>query len=700
YSTTNAAIVVPKPGSNTIYYIFTADAIEHANAFGYNFSEVDMTLNGGLGDITVNKNVLLYAPCTEKLTATRAANGIDVWVITKDWGNNQWRVFKVDCNGVNTNPVVSNAGASHDEVIMGYRAGASGGARVSPDGRLLAGTRPAARAWELFHFDNATGIISDALSFNASFVYGVEFSPNSKLIYLNSTSNNSNISQFDISVYNAAVIQASEIAVGSPILASGALQLGPDNKIYCAKAFSIGSSSLGVINAPDARGLACNYNDTQIDLLHGVSQYGLPAFMADLVVNPRTDFTYMADNVHCGTMNFTGSSRLNSPLGWQWDFGDGTTAAGQSVSHQFTPGDTVLVRLTVNATTICGGTITSTKKVVIPGPKPTGGFNNNGNCLHTPIAFTDTSAIARGSINSWYWDFGDGSSSLLQNPVHSYRAGGNYLVKQVVSSATGCPADTIKKNILVESGPVIDFTFGNTCIGRETRFTNRSSNQFGPIVSWKWDFGNGDSSAAFEPVATYTRYGNYTVSLLASTQNGCMTTGTKTVTIAPVVVNAGNDTTAAPGQPLQLQATGAVSYTWSPGTGLDNPFSDHPLAHPPADIVYHLTGITAQGCTGYDSLQVKVYKGPAVYVPNAFTPNGDGTNEVLRPIVPGIQKLDYFSVYNRAGRLVFSSSTPGKGWDGTLNGIPQPPGTYVWIIQMHDYLGQAQRQKGVVILLR
>jgi len=98
---------------------------------------------------------------------------------------------------------------------------------------------------------------------------------------------------------------------------------------------------------------------------------------------------------------------------------------------------------------------------------------------------------------------------------------------------------------------------------------------------------------------------------------------------------------------------------------------------------------------------VKIFKtNPQIFVPTGFTPNGDGANEVLRPIVPGIQKLDYFSVYNRAGRLVFSTSTPGKGWDGTLNGIPQPPGTYVWIIQMHDYLGQAQRQKGVVILLR
>ena len=536
-STTNSAIVVPKPGSNTIYYIFTADAIEHGNVFGYNYSEVNMTLNGGLGDITANKNVLLYAPCTEKLTATRAANGIDAWVITKNWGNNEWRVFKVDCNGVHTNPVISNAGAIHDELFMGFHGGASGGAKMSPDGSFLANTRPYTRTWELFHFDNSTGIISNALSFNANYPYGVEFSPNSKLVYLNNTSNNSNISQFDLSVYNAAVIQASEITVGSPIPIAGALQLGPDNKIYCANTFSIGHSFLAVINAPDVRGPSCNYADAQVDLAPGVSSYGLPAFMADLLVHPRTDFSYAHDNSNCTALHFTGSSTLSGPLSWQWDFGDGARGSGQHILHTYAPGDTVLVRLTVTTSSVCGGMVTTAKKIIIPA-------------------------------------------------------------------------------------------------------------------------------------------------------------------MSGAAVNAGRDTTVAIGQPLQLEATGAASYTWSPATGLDNPFSDRPVARPGTDMTYYLTGTTPEGCTGFDTLHIKVYKGPAIYVPNAFTPNGDGANDILLPIVPGIKKLDYFSVYNRAGQRVFNTTTPGKGWDGRLNGIPQPPGAYAWVLQLQDYLGNTQRQKGVSILLR
>lgn len=611
-SAANSAIIVPKPGSPAIYYIFTADAIENNNASGYNFSELDMTLDGGLGDITANKNILLYAPSTEKLTATRHANGIDVWVITKDWGNNTWRVFKVDCNGVHTNPVISNAGAVHDELFMGLHVGSSGLIKVSPDGTLLSSTRPNANTWELFHFDNATGIISDALSFATPSVYGAEFSSDSKLLYIGSISGINNIDQYDVSVYNKAAIQASAIPIGVALASSGALQMGPDNKIYCARSHS---RKLGVINAPGVRGPGCNYADMQVDVQQAFVFYGLPAFISDLVINPRADFSYAPANNRCATVNFTGSTRLSGPLTWQWDFGDGTTGAGQTTTHTYASGDSVWVKLTLTATGICGGSITSTKKIPVPSQQAIADFSNTPPCLNTQITFTDASSVD--NISSWSWDFGDGTNSRLPNPVHRFTATGTYHIKYGVISATGCTAHT-----------------------------------------------------------------------------------TKDITIVQVNVRAGHDTIVAIGQALQLQAGGAAAYTWSPATWLDDPLSAGPVARPGNDIVYYLRGITTEGCIGYDSLHIKVYKGPAIYVPTAFSPNGDAANDLLRPIVPGIKKLDYFSVYNRAGQLMFSTATPGKGWDGRFNGMPQPPGAYAWIIQVQDYLGHTQRQKGMVMLLR
>jgi gliding motility-associated-like protein len=91
---------------------------------------------------------------------------------------------------------------------------------------------------------------------------------------------------------------------------------------------------------------------------------------------------------------------------------------------------------------------------------------------------------------------------------------------------------------------------------------------------------------------------------------------------------------------------------------------------------------------------------PKVFVPSAFTPNGDGRNDQLRPIAVGITHIDYFRVYNRWGELVFSTTTNGKGWDGTVNGKPQQTNTYAWIVQAIDYTGKTFFQKGTVTLIR
>jgi len=117
--------------------------------------------------------------------------------------------------------------------------------------------------------------------------------------------------------------------------------------------------------------------------------------------------------------------------------------------------------------------------------------------------------------------------------------------------------------------------------------------------------------------------------------------------------------------------------------------------------VYTVTASTAAGCTGTaTSVIIKVYKGPDIYVPSAFTPNGDGKNEVFRGIPVGIKKLNYFRVYNRAGRLLFSTSELNKGWDGTYLGVPQPPDVYTWVVQGLNKDDKPVSRKGTVALIR
>ena len=177
------------------------------------------------------------------------------------------------------------------------------------------------------------------------------------------------------------------------------------------------------------------------------------------------------------------------------------------------------------------------------------------------------------------------------------------------------------------------------------------------------------------------------------------------VTVAPkVIANAGRDTVALPGQPLQLEATGGQNYLWTPEIFLSNINIPNPIATLDANIdsiKYKVKVLDANGCFSEDEIVIRVYKtGPDIFVPSAFTPNGDGKNDVLKPYTVGISKLSYFNVYNRWGQLVFTTTELGKGWDGLFNGAPQPANAYVFSTEGTDYTGKTVYRKGTTELIR
>lgn len=161
------------------------------------------------------------------------------------------------------------------------------------------------------------------------------------------------------------------------------------------------------------------------------------------------------------------------------------------------------------------------------------------------------------------------------------------------------------------------------------------------------------------------------------------------------------DTAIVKGQILQLQGSGGRDYVWSPSTALSDNLIANPVSTTTNNINYSLKVTSVGGCTGYDTISVKVYNViPDIYVPSAFTPNADGTNDIFKPILIGIKEFFFFRVYNRWGQLVFSTTTPGKGWDGMLNGKKQEAGAYVWSAKAVDYLGKTLDRKGSVVLIR
>jgi len=174
--------------------------------------------------------------------------------------------------------------------------------------------------------------------------------------------------------------------------------------------------------------------------------------------------------------------------------------------------------------------------------------------------------------------------------------------------------------------------------------------------------------------------------------------------VPPIKAFAGNDTTIVIGQPLQLNATGGVIYTWAPVTGLSNPNIANPIALFNAgvdSITYKVQVESVEHCIGYDDVTVHIFQTlPEIFVPTAFSPNGDGTNDVLRPIVAGMKQFNFFRVYNRWGNMLFSSGNPAQGWDGTFGGTKQQSGTYVYVAQAVDYLGKLITRRGTVVLIR
>lgn len=280
-SSTQSGVIVPKPGNANIYYIFTVtDKWEN---YGFRYSIVDMTLDGGNGDVTT-KNQLLFSPCVEKITSVKHKNNSDVWVIGHEWGNNTFRAYLITPNGINTienatpgYPIISSQGAAH----QGDNYNKIGYMKASSVGNKLALAVYEDGFFELFDFNNINGQITYYMSFTGikyRNAYGVEFSPNGNLLYFSNMNNPSYLYQYDITLPTPTDILNSEYLVGNEPSAYyfGALQIAPDRKIYIAW---WGNDKLHAIRNPNGYGAACNLGHGVQALSSRLSRWGLPTFI-------------------------------------------------------------------------------------------------------------------------------------------------------------------------------------------------------------------------------------------------------------------------------------------------------------------------------------------------------------------------------------------------------------------------------------
>jgi len=222
----------------------------------------------------------------------------------------------------------------------------------------------------------------------------------------------------------------------------------------------------------------------------------------------------------------------------------------------------------------------------------------------------------------------------------------------------------------------------------------------GSIYSWSPAIGLSNTATA-NPEAFPRKSTSYLVTVTDTL--GCPKPMEDSVMVGvypPVLAFAGNDTIISRGQNFQLHASGGTQYAWSPAQGLSNPAIADPVVNMDQDISYLLTVQTPAGCIGYDTLKIRYVDGPNIYVPDAFTPNGDGKNDIFRPIPVGILRMNFFRVFNRWGQLVYQGRGYMQGWDGMYGGKKADMGTYVWEAEGVDYTGKTIFKKGTVILIR
>lgn len=329
-------------------------------------------------------------------------------------------------------------------------------------------------------------------------------------------------------------------------------------------------------------------------------------------------------------------------------------------------------------------------------------------CEGACISFTDMSASsAVGGITSWAWTFTGAtpSSSNNQNPINvCYSTAGTYQVILTVTDANGSDDETKVGYITVSSctPPTAGFVIEDStiCAGECVVFGNTSVG----ATSWQWTFENGTplSSTNQNPGSVcFNVAGTQEVKLVVSNSYGVDSISNTITVLEPQQVVLGNDTSIQWGQSVSLTATGVINgvYTWSPDIDLTCTTCPNPISTPEETITYTVITSDSNGCVSSDNITLFVKYENVIFVPNIFSPNGDGANDILFVRGKGVAELKFF-IYDRWGEKVFETTRLDVGWDGTFRGKDMNKAVFVYYLEATFIDGSEVTQKGDITLIK
>jgi gliding motility-associated-like protein len=596
YSTTQSAIIIPKPLSNSIYYIFTSDYYLNYFKNGLQYSEVDMKLNNGKGAITANKNIQLQSYTSEEMCAIKHANDTDYWILTGTEKNDTIYAYRVTPFGISKQAVKSNI-----KRPLTINTAFIGSMKGSFDGKLLAMTYGIDSGY-LLQFDNNTGIANNTIGLDVKMPYGIEFSNSNKYLYL--TDNPSgNIYQYCVKPFTQSSILNSKklIATGFSAGLTGAMQMAPDGKIYQV---NFDSSYLNMIQFPDSSGIKCQFKFKAVDLKNRKCKFGLPTFTQSLFYHK---FNFTKTCIRDSTFFTLEQSNMDSV---KWDFGDtisgiqNNSNAIKNIFHYYSKIGSYKVQLisfykkridtTVriiyiidskpllgNDTILCGNNIslrlqpqknylsykwsgskisTNSFYVTNPGSYSLVTFDTNGCigadtinvksaivkanfnlndsqiCLGDSIFLKDISTIKNTKKISTNWVLDDSTRAVDSIVKKIYLKTGQYKIRLIVDSKDNCK-DSITQILKVNSRVKANFIINNPiqCLANNSfDFYNTSPKDSGVKYNYNWNLGDTFIKNQISIInKKYHKDTTFSISLTATSDNFCSDTITKIISINP-----------------------------------------------------------------------------------------------------------------------------------------------------------------------
>jgi gliding motility-associated-like protein len=427
--------------------------------------------------------------------------------------------------------------------------------------------------------------------------------------------------------------------------------------------------------------------------------------------NPRASTQIVADPTKaCNslTVNFD----VTAPPGfkYEFDFGDGSSdSTGQAnLTHFYPSPGNFSPALTIIDEFGCQSTIGS-GPIHVYGAIPLFGKDKKEFCDTGLVRFKNFT-LSNDPVTSTIWNFGDGGSSTDLQPTHFFGSPGTYIVGLTVTTENQCTssyADTIR----VYRTPVVSIT------GRDTICINSSETFSGvlavpdSITQWQWTFGNGATSQQQNPSVTYSSAGDFNIQLIAANKLGCSDSASHAINVVPlptatpvtnpiIIISGGS-------AQINMTYTGPiVNYSWLPAQNLDCTDCPQPVANPPRTTDYAVQVRDRFGCKNSSNVTVKVVCGAQnFFIPNTFSPNGDGVNDIFYLRGSGLFRINSLMIFNRWGEVVFekknlSINDPLGGWDGTYRGKKAKPDVYIYQVEIVCGNGETIKYAGNVALIQ